>query len=146
MWKVCSKWQIRWNKSPLCWNTWLFLRLEDIAIKHWLSFGTMLAITFAESHVWANYVGKCWWTNNRSGIKAKKNDDWTMVKYKLPYSWCRLYPFNSPEEYRESFANTLSIWYMNKGCDTVECVSTRYVGTPWPIKYSWVNNVKSFLK
>jgi hypothetical protein len=144
--KICTKWKIHWVVSPLCWNTWLYLNLKKISKEHWVSFNMMLSISYAESHIWANFnKPECAKSNNRWGIKIYKKDDWTYAKVKLPTAdWCWLYPFATVEEYRNGLANTLEKWYRDRWCETASCISTWYVGTPWKVKTWWVLRVNSF--
>jgi len=107
----------------------------------------LIWITYAESHIWTNFAPsqECSKMNNRAGVKAIKYDNGRVEKYKLPYSWCRLYPFVSVEEFYRSLANTLSLGYVSRWCDNLSCLSTYYVWTPWSPKPSRISKVKYFI-
>lgn len=111
----------------------------------WVSFETMLWISYAESHIWVNFAPSqsCSWMNNWGWLKAMKDNNWITHPIKLPYKWCRLYPFESVEDYRKSLANTLRFWYAYAWCNDIVCLSKKYV---WGsgIKWSWVNRVNLF--
>lgn len=145
--KICKYGKIHWNVTPLCGNTWLYIMLKQISKAHNLNFELQIAITYKESHIWANFnPQRCSYTNNRSWIKGKKNDDWTTTKTKLPnQTWCYLYEFATVEEYRESFSNSLKMWYIDAWCDNAVCLSRYYVGVRWPIKPEWVKTIQRFI-
>ncbi len=107
----------------------------------------LIGITYAESHIGTNFAPsqECGRMNNRWWVKAIKYDNGKVEKYKLPYSWCRLYPFKSYEEFFHSLANTLSLGYVSKWCDDLSCLSSWYVWSPWSIKYGRVSKVKYFI-
>ena len=144
--KVCEFGKIHGYTTPLCnnWNMWW--DLKKISADKNVSFELMLWISYAESHIWANFnPQKCRIHNNRWGKKAKKLDGWSMVRVKLPLSdWCWLYHFKTVEEYRNSFANVLRLWYIDKWCKSPECISQYYVGTNWLVKDWRSKNVRKF--
>lgn len=145
--KVCKLWQKNGLISPLCDDRDQYKIIDDIAQEHNLSMEVMIGITYTESHIGTNFAPNqnCSIMNNWSWIKAKKNDDWTSNKYKLPYSWCWLYPFKDMKEFWESLANTISIGYVKWWCNNLKCLSSWYVGKQWSIKWTRVNNVEYFI-
>ena len=144
--RICEKGRLNGVVSPLCDDWWLYLRLKKISIEHWVSFNMMLSISYAESHIWANFKPQhCSSSNNRWGIKVYKKDWWVYDKVKLPTKdWCWLYPFASVEEYWNWLANTLEQWYKNKGCETASCISQFYVWSNGQVKQGWTSRVNSF--
>lgn len=145
--KICKWWKIRDNVSPLCNNRDLYWNLKKISAAKNVSFELMVGITYTESHIGANFKPeKCFVHNNRGGKKAKKLDDGTMVRpQSMPLKdWCRLYHFDTVEEYRNSFANTLKMWYIDKWCSTPECISRYYVKNDWVIKTWRCSNIRKF--
>lgn len=145
--KICKLWRIRDKVSPLCNNRDLYRNLKKISADKNVSFELMVGITYTESHIGANFKPeKCRVHNNRWWKKAKKLDDGTMVRPpSMPLKdGCRLYHFESVEEYRTSFANTLKIWYIDKHCVSPECISRYYVRNDGTIKTQWCKNVRKF--
>lgn len=142
--KVCRSTR---SESPLCWDRDQLKDIDTIAHEHWLNTEVMIWVSYAESKIGITFAPtlECSNMNNRWGIKSKKNDDWTNDTVKLPYSWCRLYPFKDMHEYRESLANTLKLWYTDWWCDNLRCLSAYYVWTPWKPKSSWIIRVERFL-
>lgn len=146
--KICELWKLNWNVSPLCNNTLLYNNLKKISEDKWVDFQLMLWISYAESHIWANFAPWCslntyynlWW------VKARKLDNWLTLKNQpIPdKNWCRLYKFNSIEDYWNSKANSLKFWYINKQCSTPECISKWYVIWNWVIKEWWSKRVNIF--
>lgn len=147
MTKICST---NRGNSPLCWDRDLFYKGKQIFESRWVPFDIALWIMNAESNVGSSYAGTCtteynnWW-----GIKRRKLDDGTSVRdQKIPNNWCRLYKFDSVEDYFTSKANTLWIGY--KACfskaDPVRCISYAYVGDPNVAEANWIRNVLSFVK
>ena len=136
-----------WMISPLCWDINMLKYINQVAYNHWIDMEVMLGISFSESHLWTNFAPSqdCSKMHNWWGIKAKKNDDWTTERYKLPYSGCRLYPFQDMKAYWNSLANTISMWYVQWWCDNLKCLSAYYVGSPWTVKQSWVDRVSYFI-
>lgn len=145
MLKICTKWKLRWIVSPLCNNRPLYKNLKYISDVKWVSFMMMLSVSFAESHIGVNFKpSKCSSTNNWWWIKWSKANNGKVDKINLPdKNWCRLYSFNSVEEYWNALANTLKLWYYNAWCNNATCLSDRYVWWPW-VDMSWVNRVNSF--
>lgn len=132
--------------SPLCNNWSLYNTGKAIFEARGFRWDIALGIMYAESHIGANYAWSCdksW--NNRGGIKWRKLDDGTNVRdQKIPNNWnCRLYKFNSVEDYFVSKANTLSLWY--GACiewdDPVICISYSYVWDRNVSETHRVNNV-----
>jgi len=154
--KITKNW---W--SPLCNNWSLYNAGKAIFEARKFSREVALGIMYAESHIWANYYGTCdksW--NNWGGIKWRKIDNGDNVKdQKIPnwrkdYNWnsvrdkwevCRLYKFNSTEDYFVSKANTLWLWYgdcMNRwsNYNILRCISFAYVWDRNVAEKSWINN------
>lgn len=145
--RICKYSTINGNVSPLCWNKDLFEKLKKISIDKWVDFWLMLWIAQAESHIWANYAKWCWPEyHNLWWVKARKLDNWQTIKDQiLPDSnGCWLYKFNSIEDYWESKANSLKLWYINKQCTTPECISKWYVKWNWVVKPDWSDRVRIF--
>ena len=141
--KVC---RLRWT-SPLCWDYDQLKYIVKISNEHELDPNVLIGISYAESWIWTNFAPTqdCSRMNNRGWIKAKKKDDWTTEKYKLPYSWCRLYPFKDMNAYWDSLANTIRLWYVDAWCDNLSCLSAYYVGKPWQPKSSWIVRINWYL-
>ena len=119
---ICEKWQIHGYTSPLCNNRGLYHELKNISRTVGVDFGLMVGITFAESHIGANFKPQhCRTTNNRAGKKRnhKKEKDWK--------DGCWLHQFDSPQTFRYSFAKSLKAGYIDKNCDTPECIARRWV-------------------
>ena len=145
--RVCKLWQKNWKISPLC-NDWeMYDYLSWISVEHWVDMEVLIGITYAESHIWTNFAPsrECSRMNNRGWLKGKKNDDGTVDKYQLPYSWCRLYPFKDMKEFWDSLVNTISMGYIKWWCNNLYCLSSRYVWQPWEVKTSRVNKVGYFI-
>lgn len=146
---ICNKAKLNWNISPMCNNNKLLKELYNISQDRWVSFTLMLWIAYAESHIWANYAKWCspeynnmWW------IKRKVTFDWDKIKdYPIPdKNWCRLYKFNSLQEYWRSKARSLYHWYYKKNCTTIECISQYYVRWDWVFKPAYNDRVNTFAK
>lgn len=133
--------------SPLCNDRKQYADIETISKTHWLDMEVLIGISYAESHIGTNFAPSqdCSRMNNWAWIKSKKKDDWTSVKYKLPYSWCRLYPFKDMTEFWNSLANTISMWYVKWWCNNLRCLSSWYVWSPWKPKPERVARVKKFV-
>lgn len=144
--KVCKLWNKNWI-SPLCNNRDMYRYIDLISQEHWLDMKVLIGITYAESHIGTNFAPSqtCSRMNNWSWLKAKKNDDGTVGEYKLPYSWCRLYPFKDVKEFWSSLANTISAGYVKWWCDDLSCLSSWYVWTPWSPKQSRITKVSYFI-
>lgn len=145
--KICKYGKIHWNISPVCNNWDLYKRLKTISKNKWVEFGLMIWISYAEWHIGANYASsKCKGYNNRSGIKRRKNDDGSIDKPKLPDSnGCWIYKFDTIEDYWNSFANSIKMWYIDKQCATPECISQHWVRSDWLVKGTWSRRVKMFM-
>lgn len=71
-----------------------------------------------------------------------KNADGTTRKVSFPDdSGCWLYPFDSPEDFWTSFANTLKYGYIRKGLDTPSEIAPIYVGRSDAESSKWVGTV-----
>lgn len=148
--KVMSKICELSSSSPMCGDYEMLLRLKRIAWDRWVDYKLLLGIMYAESHIWANFnIHNCWSTNNWAGLKARKYDDGTMSEWfdkqyeKLNdenLNGCRLYKFDSVEEFFESLANTISLGYA-KCNEDVYCIMWPYVGHE---SWAWVRNVYLF--
>lgn len=154
--KICELWVIHWQKSPLCWNEELYTKLERISNDKWVPFDLMVWITYAESHIGANFRNahweidpKCWESNNWWWVKWAKMDDGRvdmpiLPSYSVNDKGCYLYNFQSVEQFWNHLANTIKLWYIDAKCETPECISKYYVGQRWTIKHDWVRRVKLF--
>ena len=135
--------------SPLCWDYVLLNKLKDIAEKRNVSYKLLLWIMYHESKLGTAWrpSEECSKSNNWAGLKARKYDDGLVSEWfdKQPnrIEWCWLYNFNTVEEFFESLANTISLWYRKclDRAEPVSCISAVYVG-----KYSqpWVDSVRKF--
>lgn len=149
-WKVMSKICELSENSPMCWDYTMLLKLKYVADVRDVDYKLLLGIMYAESHIWANFnIHNCWSTNNWAGLKARKYDDGTMSEWfdkqyeKLNDSnlnGCRLYKFDTVEQFFESLANTISIWYAKCNEDPY-CIMKSYVGHE---SGAWVRNVYLF--
>jgi hypothetical protein len=134
------------GRSPMC-NDWsMYYSWKQIFEDAGVPRGIALWIMNAESNIWVNYAWTCdssW--NNRGGIKYRKNSDWSVAKdQKIPNNGCRLYKFDTIDDYFKSKANTLWIWY--KACfdgrnEAIKCISYAYVWNPNVAEPSWIKNV-----
>ena len=143
--RVCKR------NSPLCNDRDLFMNGKEIFESKWVPRELALGIMNAESSLGKYYAWTCdasW--NNRGGVKRRKEDDWTSVKDQpIPNDWCWLYRFDSLEDYFNSKANTLGLWYkacMSRGSleAIADCVSYSYVGERWVHNPNRVKNVLYF--
>jgi len=143
--RVCKR------NSPLCNDRDLFMNGKEIFESKWVPRELALGIMNAESSLGKYYAWTCdasW--NNRWWVKRRKEDDWTSVKDQpIPNDWCWLYRFDSLEDYFNSKANTLGLWYkacMSRGSlkAIADCVSYSYVGERWVHNPNRVKNVLYF--
>jgi predicted RNA binding protein with dsRBD fold (UPF0201 family) len=144
---ICEVGQINWNKSPLCGNIELQKKLKSISDKKWVDFKLLLGITYAESHLWANYAKGCDSSfHNLWGIKWRKLDNGQSIRDQgLPTAeGCYLYKFKSYEDYWVSFSNSIKYWYITKGCSDIECISKWWVKWDWLYKPAYNNRVNVF--
>lgn len=156
--KIIKYGKIHWRVSPLAENRELYRELKDISKERWVEFWLMVGMSYAESHIAANYSPKwaCSISHNRAGMKRDKRDDGSLSKkydqqYKeLPeeikneLKWCYVYYFPTYQEWRRSFANLLKYGYIEKGCDTPECISRYRVRNDWAVKTSRSSRVNIF--
>lgn len=132
--------------SPMCNDYNMLETLKRVADKRWVDYKLLLWIMYAESHIGANFnAEQCRASNNRAWLKARKYDDWNTSEWFDKQEWhidgCRLYNFDTVEQFFESLANTISMWYSKCNWD-VYCISKAYV---WHESWAWVNNVHKFL-
>lgn len=133
------------GRSPMC-NDWtMYYSWKQIFEDAGVPRGIALWIMNAESNIWVNYAWTCnssW--NNRGGIKYRKNADWSVTKDQvIPNNGCRLYKFDTIDDYFKSKANTLWIWYKScfKTDNPIRCISYSYVWNPKVAEPSWIKNV-----
>ncbi len=147
--RICAIRKNWW--SPLC-NDWVTYHLwKRISEERGADWDIVLWIMFSESHIGSNRAWSCdssW--NNRWWVKARRDDDQKVRRDQpIPNWWnCRLYRFDSMEDYFITKANIIGSWY--KWCFTrdskraiVSCISYRYIGDPNKSETHWVNNVMS---
>ena len=137
--KICEskKW-----KSPLCNNYELQDKLRNISKKIWVDFGLMIGITMIESHIGVSFNRQtCSKYNNRSWIKYLP---WYKRQTLPTKDWCWLWKYKSVEEFRESFAKILKVWYIDRGYTTPENISKKWVWTNWLVKWNWSKVVRLF--
>lgn len=138
--------------SPMCDNPELLNKLILIANERGVDYKLLLGIMYAESHIWAAFKPqKCWVSNNRAGVKARKyNDGSVSVQFREQYktlpaelqeqlNGCWLYYFESPEQFFESLANTIGVGYAKCEWEPT-CIVSKYV---WHYSENRVNNVNS---
>lgn len=141
MWVICEK----APNSPMCNNYWMLESLKKIASERGVDYKLLLGIMYAESHIWSNFnAEQCRATNNRAWLKARKYDNWKTSEWFDKQEWkidgCWLYNFEKVEDFFESLANTISIWYA-KCNEDVYCIMRSYV---WHESGAWVRNVYMF--
>ena len=132
--------------SPMCWNYTMLNKLKEIADNRGVDYKLLLGIMRAESKLGTARAPTedCKGSNNWWWVKARKYDDGSISEWfdkqenKIP--WCWLYNFDTIEEFFESLANTISLWYAKCNWD-VYCISRSYVGHE---SWAWVNNVFKF--
>ena len=141
--RICTT---AWGRSPMCNNWSMYYSGKQIFEDAGVPRGIALWIMNAESNIWVNYAWTCDYSwNNWGGIKYRKNSDGSVTKDQaIPNNWCRLYKFDTIDDYFRSKANTLGIWY--KACfdgrsQPIRCISYAYVGSPNVAEQSWINNV-----
>jgi hypothetical protein len=132
-------------KSPMCNNYWMLESLKKIASERWVDYKLLLGIMYAESHIGSNFnAEQCRASNNRAWLKARKYDDWKTSEWFDKQKWkidgCWLYNFEKVEDFFESLANTISLWY-GKCNEDVYCIMRSYV---WHESGAWVRNVYMF--
>jgi hypothetical protein len=133
--------------SPMCNNYRMLDSLKKIANERWVDYKLLLWIMYAESKLGTARAPTedCKGSNNWWWVKARKYDDGSVSEWfdkqesKIP--WCWLYNFETVEDFFESLANTISLWYAKCNWD-VYCISRSYVGHE---SWAWVNNVYKFL-
>ncbi len=135
--------------SPMCNDYVMLNKLKEIADKRNVDYKLLLWIMYAESHIWANFNQEnCRQTNNWAWVKARKYDDGTVSeKFDKQYqsldkdlNGCWLYYFEDVEQFFESLANTISLWYAKCNEDPY-CIMKYYVGHE---SWAWVRNVYLF--
>ena len=137
------------SNSPLCWDYTMLNKLKEIAEQRNVSYKLLLGIMYHESKLWTAFAPsqECSKSNNRAWLKARKYDDGAVSEWfdKQPnrIDGCWLYNFETVEEFFESLANTISLWYRKclDRAEPVSCISAVYVG-----KYSQprVDSVRRF--
>lgn len=135
--------------SPMCNNYRMLDDLKRIAEERNVSYKLLLWIMYHESKLGTarNPSKECANSNNRAWLKARKYDDGSVSEWfdKQPnkIEGCWLYNFETVNDFFESLANTISLWY--RKCldrpEPVSCISAVYVG-----KYSQprVDSVRKF--
>ena len=140
--RICQYWKIHWRTSPLCDDWQLYHDLKNISKSVWVDFGLMVGITYAESHIGTNFAPQhCSTTNNWSWKKRDSdgNKNWK--------EWCWLHQFDSVQSFWYSMATSLKRWYIDKSCDTAECISRRWVRWDGTLdgKHNRINRVNLFV-
>ena len=133
--------------SPMCNNYRMLDSLKKIANERWVDYKLLLWIMYAESKLGTARAPTedCKGSNNWWWVKARKYDDGSVSEWFDKQEWkidgCWLYNFEKVEDFFESLANTISIWY--KWCnEDVYCIMKSYVGHE---SGAWVRNVYKFL-
>lgn len=137
------------ENSPLCGDYTMLNKLKDIAEKRNVDYKLLLWIMYHESKLWTAFAPtyECSKSNNWAGLKARKYDDGSMSEWfdqqENKIEWCRLYNFDTVEEFFESLANTISLWY--RKCldrpEAVSCICNVYV---WKYSQARVDSVRRF--
>ena len=143
--KVC---RITKQQSPLC-NDWEQLKYIDIvATEHWLDPNILIGVTYSESKIGITFAPTldCSRMNNWWWLKGYKHDNGEVDVYALPYEWCWLYPFKDMYQFWDGIANTIRWWYVDKGVNSIEDLSRRYVWKPWLVKSSRSIRVKFYME
>jgi len=140
---ICKYWQIHWRTTPIC-NDWdLYHELKTISNSNWVSFGLMIGITYAESHIGTNFApsADCALSNNRAGIKNNYERD---RNYR---EWCRLHQYDNAQWFWLDFAKLLNRGYISKDCNTAGCIARRWVRWDWWLdgKQSRIGRVSIFM-
>lgn len=122
--------------SPMCNNYVMLNKLKEIADKRNVDYKLLLWIMRAESKLGTARAPTedCKGSNNWWWVKARKYDDGSVSEWfdkqenKIP--WCWLYNFETVEEWFESLANTISLWYRKclERKEAVSCICNVYVG------------------
>lgn len=135
--------------SPMCNDYRMLDDLKRISEERNVSYKLLLWIMYHESKLGTarSPSKECAGSNNRAWLKARKYDDGTVSEWfdKQPnrIEGCWLYNFETVNDFFESLANTISLWY--RKCldrpEPVSCISAVYVG-----KYSQprVDSVRRF--
>ena len=135
--------------SPMCNNYRMLDDLKRIAEERNVSYKLLLWIMYHESKLGTarSPSKECAGSNNWAWLKARKYDDGSVSEWfdKQPnrIEGCWLYNFETVNDFFESLANTISLWY--RKCldrpEPVSCISAVYVG-----KYSQprVDSVRKF--
>lgn len=143
--RVCKYGRIDGKISPLCNNRDMYMSGKQIFADRDVPRDIALGVMFSESHIGVNYAGTCnssW--NNRGGIKWRILDDGSRVRdQSIPnWWWCRLYKFDSVNDYFISKANTFTKY---KDCFTqdkpITCIAYNYVWNPKVAEKSWIYRV-----
>ncbi len=135
--------------SPMCGDYAMLDRLKTISETRWVDYKMLLGIMYHESKLWTAFAPswECSKSNNRAWLKARKYDDGSVSewfdKQDNRIDGCWLYNFDTVEDFFESLANTIALWYAQ--CldrpEPVSCICNVYVG-----KYSQarVDSVRRF--
>lgn len=135
--------------SPMCNDYRMLDDLKRIAEERNVSYKLLLWIMYHESKLGTAFAPsqECANSNNWAWLKARKYDDGSVSEWfdKQPnrIEGCWLYNFETVNDFFESLANTISLWY--RKCldrpEPVSCISAVYVG-----KYSQprVDSVRKF--
>lgn len=137
------------ENSPLCGDYTMLNKLKEIAEKRNVDYKLLLWIMYHESKLWTAFAPtmECSKSNNWWWLKARKYDDGSVSewfdKQDNRIEWCRLYNFDTVEEFFESLANTISLWY--RKCldrpESVSCICNVYV---WKYSQARVDSVRRF--
>lgn len=148
--KVMSKICELSKDSPMCGDYTMLLKLKSIAGDRWVDYKLLLGIMYAESHIWAYFnqencrqTNNWWWVKNRkydNGVVSEKFSEQYKNLTGKNLEGCRLYYFDTVEEFFESLANTISLGYA-KCNEDVYCIMGPYVGHE---SGAWVRNVYLF--
>lgn len=148
--RVCKYGRIDGKISPLCDNRDMYMSGKKIFADRGVPRDIALGVMFAESHIWSNRAWTCnesW--NNRWGIKYRILDDWSRMKdQQIPNDWnwnkwwCRLYKFDSINDYFISKANTFTkySWCFTQD-KPITCMAYNYVWNPKVAEKSWIYRV-----
>ena len=132
---ICQKWKLHGRTSPLCNNRPLYHDLAKISRDKGVPFWFQVWVSYRESHIWANFAPSmvCAQSNNRWWLKHKKPNScasatWNASgKYNYNGTTCRLYPFDSVQDYWTAQANTFACSYAKKCGYDAACISINYV-------------------
>jgi len=145
--KICKLWLWHGLNSPLCGNTWLFVELESMAKEHHVDFKVALWVSYAESHLMTDYYPSvCSSTLNPAWLKWYKQSTGKILTQPIPdKSGCRLYSFSSIESGFDWLLNTLQLGFVNKGCNSLTCLSESFVKNDGVIKNWRIQRVEYFI-